>query len=136
MRVYVASKLENIENAARIVKALQWAAHEVTYDWTTHGPVWGQGKERIEEVAGLELNGVTTADVVICLLPGGRGTHVELGAAVGRNIPVILHSVDEVMFQEGRTICAFYLHAPVTRMVCSYDDLAAQIINNEIDILA
>lgn len=82
MNFYVASKLSNAESVRRVHQALRDDGHTLTYDWTLHGPVWREGWKRCRQVSVFELEGVKDADVVVVLLPGGRGTHVELGAAL------------------------------------------------------
>jgi hypothetical protein len=55
--------------------ALKNRGHEISYDWTLHGSVKSVSKERLREVASLELDGISEADFVVVLLPGGNGTH-------------------------------------------------------------
>lgn len=113
MRYYIATGLANHAAHNELRDALSELGHEITYDWTAHGPVWSHGLEVIQKVALAERDGVEAADVVIALLPGGRGTHVEIGIAIGRRIPVIFHAPDDSMFGEKPDTCAFY-HAPDT----------------------
>ena len=63
---------------------LKKCGHDLTYDWTLHGSVKSVSKERLREVASLELDGVSEADFVVVLLPGGNGTHLELGFSIAR----------------------------------------------------
>lgn len=80
--VYVASTLDNAGEARMVAEALEQDGWVITYPWWTHGSVQAEGDERIREVAELELAGVLMADLVVLVLPGGRGTHVEIGAAL------------------------------------------------------
>jgi nucleoside 2-deoxyribosyltransferase len=57
--------------------------------WTDQDDATPDGYAKI---ALAELAGVREADVLIVLLPGGYGTHVEIGAALGLGKPVILHA--------------------------------------------
>jgi hypothetical protein len=68
-------------------------------------------------VARREILGVVEADIVIVLLPGGRGTHAELGAALALAKPVALHTNDSGIFV-GPETCAFY-HHPCVISMCS-----------------
>ena len=123
-RVYIASKLENAD-AVRVMRdRLQAAGFTITYDWTVHGSVRDAGDARMAEVAGLELNGVVTADVVVVLLPGGRGTHTELGAAIALGKPVVVHTTDPSHFTQGTNTCLFYWHKLVRR-VATVDEVPA-----------
>jgi len=104
LHIYVATGLEHAHRAWLVGYALRAAGHAITYDWTTHGSVQGEGFARLAEVAQAERDGVAVADLVIAILPGGRGTHVEIGMALGYGIPVAL------LIQNGcyDAECAFY----------------------------
>lgn len=104
LHVYVATGLEHAHRARLVGYALRAAGHKITYDWTTHGSVQGEGFQRLAEVAQAERDGVAVADLVIAILPGGRGTHVEIGMALGYGIPVALLIEDGCYDAE----CAFY----------------------------
>ena len=121
VRYYIATKLENHAAHNELRDWLADRGHQITYDWTTHGPVWRDGNERIAEVAGFEARGVVTADLVVVLLPGGRGTHAELGIAIGAGVPVLLVPSERGQI-EGEGVCAFYRHPMVT--IAAHQDLA------------
>ncbi len=104
-RVYIASGLDNAMAVELLRDEFLQQGWEITHDWTTHGSVQAEGDERIREVALLEIQGVVSADVVVVLLPGGRGTHVELGIAIHSRRRVLV--VGDT-FLDGRQ-CAFYL---------------------------
>jgi nucleoside 2-deoxyribosyltransferase len=114
LKFYIATGLENgvegglYEQAKGLIESL---GHTITYDWSVHGPVWREGRARLAEVAQQELNGVYLADVVLVLLPGGRGTHVELGAALVQRKPVILWKESPDHFGADANTSAFY-HLP------------------------
>jgi hypothetical protein len=107
VKVYIASRLENIDNVKLLGDFLRGNGHEITYDWTTHGPVYQHGTARLQEVQRNELQGIADADMVIALLPGGRGTHFELGYATGLYIPILLVG-HRLYFVAGPETCAFY----------------------------
>lgn len=120
MTFYIASRLENAAQVSQVAAALVARGHVHTYDWTTHGSVQHCGTDRIREVAGLELRGVVDADVVIVLLPGGRGTHAELGIALGAGGKRIYICAEELgMFHADDRTCAFYWCPVVVRVVGS-----------------
>ena len=75
MTYYVAS---GVENAARVNESsarLNALGHTRTYDWTRHGIVAAAPPEKKEQVALSESRAVAEAELVLLLLPGGRGTH-------------------------------------------------------------
>lgn len=138
MRYYIATKLENHAAHNQLRDKLDELGHEITYDWTTYGPVYKSGLEVIGQVAGHEAAGVIAADVVIMLWPGGRGTHVELGIALGDdenyrirngwNRLIIVCSDIEDHHNATTETCAFYHHKRV-EMVRSIDEILNKILN-------
>lgn len=106
MKVYLASGLENAPRVRQLRDALAHAGISLSYDWTTHGSVQDQGPARIAEVAALEMRGVFDADLVCALLPGGRGTHTELGMAIGAGKPVLIFG--ERRGVDGNECCFYY----------------------------
>lgn len=115
MKYYIATKLENHRTHNRVRDHLTALGHEITYDWTPHGPVFRSGLDRVREVAELETRGVLDADFVVVLWPSGRGTHVELGMAIAANKPVIFISDVEAHHEATTETCAFYHHPLVRR---------------------
>src|SRR5689334_16558704 len=110
MKYYIASALENVEPVRRVRDYMKWFGHEITHDWTTHGPVWQRGTQVCKETLDLEINGVLNADVVIVLWPAMRGSHVELGLAIGAGKKIIFYSPVEGHHYPSPDLCVFYLH--------------------------
>jgi nucleoside 2-deoxyribosyltransferase len=77
-RFYLSTRIDRAEQAAALLRALEAEGWERTFAWETQHA----GTDAHPEVAMAELAGVRGADIVIVLLPGGRGTHVEIGAAL------------------------------------------------------
>lgn len=127
MKYYIATTLSRAaeHNVAR--DAIQEYGYQLTYDWTTHGSVQSVSKERLREVATLEMEAVSAADFLVVLLPGGFGTHVEIGVALGRVIPIYIHSEDPKCFDLGPQTNAFYHHPTVKQIVCPLEELAATL---------
>lgn len=109
MRYYIATRLEAADRHRELRDALAERGHEVTYDWTQHGSVRHEGAERIRQVAHAEKQGVRDADFVVVLLPGGRGTHSELGLALamGKRVFIVADIAEGAWAPDERT-CAFY----------------------------
>lgn len=116
MKFYIASKLENVNDVRALKVLLESWGWTHSYDWTVHGSVQRAGCQVIRDVAAAEAQGVADADVVIVLLPGGRGTHVEIGMGIAAAKPVYIDSSDPGadFGDDGRT-CAFYHHPLVTK---------------------
>lgn len=107
-RFYIATGLTNhvMHNALRDM--LLALGHEISYDWTTHGPAWPKGIDYVRIVANDEFRGVVSADYTVVLLPGGRGTHVELGMAYTACSNLIIWADTDKAFQCDADTCAFY----------------------------
>lgn len=129
MRFYVASGLENRDLAEDMIVFIHGRGHLPVYDWTVHGDVRGQGAGRLREVATHECSAVREAEFVLVMLPGGYGTHTELGIALGSrsNKRIVLWSATGKEFEDGPYTCAFYHHMSVERIVCPYENLKARL---------
>lgn len=137
---YIGSKLENAAAVQELRDALVVGGLRCIYDWTQHGSVRGEDspalRERLATVAVDEACGAADADLAIFLLPGGRGTHVELGAALGRPARlkgrvVIWSPTPAKDFATDKQTCAFYHHPRVEqRRDASIADLAAWLLDS------
>ena len=121
-RFYLATKKDSGEQAAAISHALKAHGWERTYAWTAED----EGADRYADIALNELKGVTEADVLIVLLPGGYGTHVEIGAALALGKPVILHAPDRKTLNEPYP-CPFHYHPRVRLLVSETLDIDALV---------
>jgi hypothetical protein len=104
--IYIGTRLSNAPVVGTILEALgpRWS---LSYDWRQHGD--GLAGELAAGVAGAEIAGVVRAHVFGLVLPGGRGAHAELGAALATDKPVVL-------WRMGEPDCLFYLHRRVTEV--------------------
>ena len=134
MKFYIASRLENAELVSSVAEALKSLGWKHTYDWTVHGSVQGEGEARLTEVAEYELNGVRNADIVIVLLPGGRGSHVELGAALALGKRVYIWAESNEYFLHDERTCVFYWNNRVTRVVGDIKLLIEVLIPGEMGV--
>lgn len=130
MKYYIATSLSRILDHNLVRDALKRCGHAISYDWTLHGSVKSVSIERLQEVAIFELNGVLEADFVVVLLPGGKGTHLELGFAMGNNKKIFLHSEDPSLFELGPQTNAFYHYPDLIRLGCPLIDVATTIHSN------
>jgi nucleoside 2-deoxyribosyltransferase len=72
--------------------------------------------DKYGDVATSELQGIQLADLVVVLLPGGYGTHVEIGAARAFGKPVILHATDQSTLSTPCP-CVFHYHPRIKLIV-------------------
>ena len=125
MTFYVASGVANCSRVNEAAAALAANGHYRTYDWTTHGSVKDAPDAFKRRVAASEAGGVAGAELVVLLLPGGKGTHTELGLAIasaGRR-RIIVWSEDPAPFDGSGEFCVFYHHPRVERVVCPFQEL-------------
>ena len=127
MNYYIATSLSRMIAHNLVRDALKMFGHEISYDWTLHGSVKSVSKERLREVSIRELKGVSETDFVVVLLPGGKGTHLELGFAIASGKRVFLHSEDPALFELGPQTSAFYHHPDVSCLSCPLADVAALV---------
>ncbi len=127
MKFYIATSLSRVTAHHTVRDILKKWSHEISYDWTLHGSVKSVSKERLREVASLELNGISEADFVVVLLPGGNGTHLELGFAIAREKKVFLHTEDPLIFELGPQTNAFYHHPDIIRLHCPLVDVGTMV---------
>ena len=127
MKYYIATSTTNAASHRTVRDALKQFGHEITYDWTVHGSVRETSKERLQEVAHAEFEGILQADFVLVLLPGGKGTHAELGFSIASEKQVFVHSQDPLAFELGPQVCAFYHHRDVIRLTCPIEDVSEQV---------
>lgn len=94
MKFYVASSVENMEAAKLMMESLKAKGHKITFEWTTY-EIPKDLPENIKDALKRDLSdkavdGVMTADVLVLLLPGRRGSYTELGIALGSDQTVIV----------------------------------------------
>lgn len=127
MRFYVASGLQNFENARYAAEKLRGQGFIQTYDWTHNEKT--DCMEEIAERGRLEINGVRDADFVVVLLPGGKGTHTEFGIALGLGKRIYLYSEEEV--NDPLNTTTFYHVEEVNPYVGDIDGLIEKVIREE-----
>ena len=111
LKVYVASRLENFAEVRVMYAVLRDVGLSVSYDWTRDGDVRGRGVLARREVSEKEIRAVRESDALVLLTPGGRGAHVELGAALALGIAIVV--VGPV---SGLEDPVFYSHPRVARV--------------------
>ena len=134
MRFYISTGIVNFERAQALSEVLKKRGHELTYDWMAHGDIRREGDIRMSEAAFNELRAVRDAELVVVLLPGGKGTHTELGQAIAtrgnKRIIVWSEHGDEFSFDE-RT-CVFYFHPCIERVTCPFEELMVRLDKEQI----
>lgn len=102
-----------------LLEALKAQGWERTFDWAEQKNVDSGG---YADTALAEIAAVREADVLVVLLPGGYGTHVEIGAALALGKPVILHAPDRKTLETPYP-CIFHYHPRVKLLVSEVLDV-------------
>ncbi|MCQ1954494.1 nucleoside 2-deoxyribosyltransferase [Arthrobacter sp. zg-Y238] len=135
-RFYVASSFRNIVNVRYVAQALESKGYVNAYDWTQNASVRDAGTATLDDLRSIgqqERDAVMGADVVVILLPGGKGTHVELGIAIAQGRRTILHSADGDI-NNPETTSTFYHLPEVEKCHGTLDDLLAVIVGREVPV--
>ena len=99
--------------AVPLLKVLAAQGWKRTYEWSD----WANaGADAYRDIALAEIAAVQEADVVVVLLPGGYGTHVEIGAALALGKPVVLHAPNRQILDTPYP-CVFHYHPRVKILV-------------------
>lgn len=125
---YIASGLANWEKVNEVKQILTGFGLRHTYDWTLNEKP--ANLERLRSIGLDEQKAVQEADIVIVLLPGGKGTHVELGMALAHNKPVFLYSSDQAAFDLDQASTFYYVDR-ITRVVGTVEELVRVVIGEE-----
>lgn len=126
MKFYVGSGMKNLELVNYYAKLLKENGWEQTHDWVKNVSD-DISKDDMIKYASLESQGIVDADVVIMLLPGGRGAHIELGMAMALNKKIFLCSTTEEEFSIENTV-AFYELPKIIQLVGNAEDNVKKII--------
>lgn len=110
MRIYIAAGLHQATLANAAAQFVRRSGCAVTSEWTgSYDAIrkgLAAGRTRIEIIAADAVHGAQQCDAMIVLLPGGSGTHIELGIALGLRKPVaIIGDLDPFV--------TFYMHPSV-----------------------
>jgi nucleoside 2-deoxyribosyltransferase len=118
---YLATRKDRESVANEISEALKARGWERTFVWAAQD---GVSADEYRAIAQKELDAIANSDVLIVLLPGGYGTHVEIGAALALGKPVILHAPDQKTL-ETPYICVFHYHPGIKLIISDVVDIDA-----------
>jgi nucleoside 2-deoxyribosyltransferase len=125
MKFYIASGFENREIVGLVRDRLLEAGHVHTYDWTKNKRA--TTVEDLRSIGMAERDAVLESDVVLVLLPGGKGTHVELGMAIGAEKKIHLYSEKEL---DLNTTTTFYFLDSIEHYYGRLESFIAYIIDS------
>ena len=128
-KFYVASSFRNMDAVNYVTNQLVNKGYVHTYDWTKNA----QGRdektftfEDLKKIGQNEKDAVIDSDFIVVLLPGGKGTHIELGIALGLGKKIFLYSPDGSINHVGTT-STFYHLPEVEKCYGTLDELVEKV---------
>lgn len=120
MKFYVASSFSNKEKVQYVSRKLIDNGFIHSYDWTQNNRAATLAE--LKDIGTKEKEAVFASDVVIVLLPGGKGTHIELGLALAADKQIFLYSVDDAI--NDLSLTSTFYHLPeIEKVRGTLDDL-------------
>ncbi|WP_438298439.1 group-specific protein [Sporosarcina sp. FA15] len=120
MKFYIASSLKNIDQVRYVSKRLKNKGFIHTYDWTVNENV--TTLEKLKAIGQKEKNAVIEADFIVVLLPAGKGSHIELGIAMGNDKKIYLYSPNKEI-DNIETTSTFYHLPEIEKCFGTIDEL-------------
>ena len=106
-KFYIASSFANKEVVKAAANLLTKKGFVQTYDWTAN--LRASTIDELQVFGELERAAVLDADFLVVILPGGKGSHVEMGIAAGQGKTVYLLSETTGFFEFDVTSTFYYL---------------------------
>jgi nucleoside 2-deoxyribosyltransferase len=139
-KFYVASSFRNIDAVNYVSQQLINRGYIHTYNWTKNAQKRENSTltfEDLIEIGQHEKNAVLESDFIVVILPGGKGTHIELGISLGLGKKIFLYSPDKAI-DHVETTSTFYHLPEVEKCYGTLDELVDKItaqlpINQEVE---
>ncbi len=119
-KFYVASSFKNIDTVRSVSKQLINKGYIQTYDWTKNEKA--STLKDLKDIGQLEKSAVMEADFLIVILPAGKGSHIELGIALGQGKRIYVYSPSNEV-NNVETTSTFYHVPEVKTIIGSIDDI-------------
>ncbi|TFE00860.1 nucleoside 2-deoxyribosyltransferase [Jeotgalibacillus sp. R-1-5s-1] len=107
MKFYIASGFQNKHAVQHVSQSLKTNGWIHTYDWTKNERA--SSYDMLREIGELERDAVLAADLLIVLLPGGKGTLIEMGLALAQRKKIYLVAPDERAWDFDQTSTFYHL---------------------------
>lgn len=119
-KFYVASGFNNVSIVRLVSNQLKNRGYIQTYDWTRNERA--SSFEELEQVGQDERKAVIDADFIIVILPAGKGSHIELGIALGQGKKIYVYSPNDEI-NNFETTSTFYHLPEVQKCIGTIEEL-------------
>lgn len=120
MKFYIASSFTNKDKVRYVSGKLKNNGYQHTYDWTINERA--ASLTDLREIGQQEKAAIIDADFIVVILPVGKGSHIELGIALGHGKKIYLYSPNEEV-NNFETTSTFYHLPEVEIVIGTIDDL-------------
>ena len=123
MKFYIGSGFKNVDRVRDLSNELKKLGWIHTYNWAEVG---SETREELVTYSRLELAAIEDSDIVIIILPAGRGTHIEMGYAMALGKRIVLYTSDEEEFSLDNTV-NFYQIPEIEKIVGDKETLIKRL---------
>ena len=125
IKYYIATSFQNKEGHAQCRRFFSDMGYELTFDWTVYPFI--PDPYVMYTMATKEIDAVKAADFVVVLLPGGRGTHTELGAALALDKPVFLVAPHPQQLLDSQGLPNPFYYHPAVQIVSRVENIPLRV---------
>ncbi|TCI26187.1 group-specific protein [Exiguobacterium sp. SH5S4] len=127
MKFYIGSDFYNINHVRQLRDHFIEQGHTHTYDWTMNERA--ATIEDLRDIGAKEFEAIRTSDFVVILLPAGKSSHVELGIALGADVPLFIHDAAN-RFNDFEMTSTFYHLSSVTQLTGPLEAIPSHIADH------
>jgi hypothetical protein len=131
MKFYAASSFKNIQQVRYICEQLKLKGFKHTYDWTQNERA--ANYQDLQRIGQAEKQAVIESDFLVVLLPAGKGSHIEMGIALGLDKKIFLYSPNEEVKNMAET-STFYHLPQVEPCYGNLDNLLSTIVSSSMSV--
>lgn len=126
MKYYIASSFLNKEIVNEIINQLDDKGFTNTYNWTLNDKA--SNETELKNIGQAEFEAVKKSEVLIVILPGEKGTHIEMGIALGCGIQVVIAYFDDNILDINNSATFYYLDN-VSHIKVTEENVAESLYN-------
>ncbi|OBR68924.1 group-specific protein [Paenibacillus oryzae] len=127
-KFYIASSLKNVANVKYVSDQLKEMGFIHSYDWTQNDKV--TSIDQMRDIGRKEMTAVKKSNFIVVLLPAGKGSHIELGIALGNSIKIYLYSPNDEINDIEKT-STFYHQDGIHKCKGTLEELIQYIWNDQ-----